>query len=63
MATSRVIVLGIAVVAAIGAGLIARNMTATPPPEIVVEQAPAAPSIRLAEVLVVTDDVRMGSEL
>jgi pilus assembly protein CpaB len=63
MAPSRVIVLGIAAVAAVGAGLVARNMTATPPPEVVVQAAPSEPAMRVAEVLVVTGDVRMGTSL
>jgi pilus assembly protein CpaB len=63
MAPSRVIVLGIAGIAAIGAGLIARNMTATPPPEVIVQHAPSQPEIGLAEVLVVNRDVTMGSSL
>lgn len=63
MAPSRVIVLGIAGIAAIGAGLVARNMTATPPPQVIVEQAPEQPSVRMAEVLVVNQDVTMGSTL
>jgi pilus assembly protein CpaB len=62
MAPSRVIVLGIAVVAAAGAGLLARNMTAAPPP-VIVEAAPSEPAIRLTDVLVVKGDVPMGSTL
>jgi pilus assembly protein CpaB len=53
--------MGIAAVAAIGAGLIARNMTATQP-AVVVEQV-AEPQIRLVDVLAVTRNVTMGSPL
>jgi pilus assembly protein CpaB len=63
MAPSRVIVLGIAAAAAIGAGLIARNMIGSPPPEVIVEQAPSQPQISLSEVLVVSRDVGMGRSL
>ncbi|MGY6709293.1 MAG: Flp pilus assembly protein CpaB [Rhizobiaceae bacterium] len=63
MAPSRVIVLGIAGIAAIGAGLIARNMTSAPAPTIVMEQAPAETEIAAEEVLVIRQDVTMGSEL
>jgi pilus assembly protein CpaB len=63
MAPSRVIVLGIAAVAAVGAGLIARNMMTPPPPEVVVEQVPSEPRIGLTEVLVVGRDVPMGRPL
>ncbi len=62
MAPSRVIVLGIAVAAAAGAGLLARNLTAPPPP-VVVEAAPQAPVIELSDVLVVRSDVPMGATL
>jgi len=61
MAPSRVIVLGIAGIAAIGAGLIARNMTA-PEPTIVME-ATSQREIASEEVLVIAQDVTMGSEL
>jgi pilus assembly protein CpaB len=63
MAPSRVIVLGIAGIAAIGAGLIARNMASPPPPEVIVEHAPSQPQISTADVLVIRRDVTMGSEL
>jgi pilus assembly protein CpaB len=58
MAASRLIILGVAVAAAGGAGYVAKNMMAAPPPEIVVEQAPA---IELTEVLVLRGDVPMGA--
>ncbi|MCG6114371.1 MAG: Flp pilus assembly protein CpaB [Mesorhizobium sp.] len=62
MAPSRVIVLGIAGIAAIGAGLIARNMTSAPAP-IVMEQAPSRSDIAADEVLVIRQDITMGSAL
>ncbi len=62
MAPSRVIVLGIAVVAAAGAGLVARNITSAPP-EVIVEHVPSEPAIRLEEVLALTRDVPMGEPL
>jgi pilus assembly protein CpaB len=58
MAASRLIILGVAVAAATGAGYIAKNMTA--PPATTVEQGPQQPSIALSEVLVVSGDVPMG---
>ena len=39
MAASRLIILGVAVAAALGAGYVAKNMVAAPPPEVVVEPA------------------------
>ncbi len=54
--------LGIAVAAAAGAGLIARNMTAAPPP-VIVEAGPTEPAIRLTDVLVVKSDIPMGATL
>ena len=53
MNTSRLIVLGVAAVAAGGAGYIAKNMVTKPPAEIVAA-APAKPSIPLTEVLVLS---------
>jgi len=63
MAPSRVIVLGIAGIAAIGAGLIARNMTSAPAPTIVMEQAPSQSNVAADEVLVISQDITMGSAL
>ena len=59
MAASRLIILGVAVAAAGGAGYVAKNMMAAPPPEVVVEQ-PQGPAIELADVLVLNGDVPMG---
>jgi len=63
MNSSRLIVLGVAVAAAVGAGYVARNMTAAPPAQIVVESGPAAPAIELQDVLILSRDVPMGSTL
>ena len=64
MAASRLIILGVAVAAAGGAGYVAKNMAAPPPqPEIAVEQGPAQPAIALSEVLVLDGDVPMGEPL
>jgi pilus assembly protein CpaB len=62
MAASRLIILGVAVAAAGGAGYIAKNMASSPPPRAV-EARPAAPAIDLTEVLVLTGDVPMGGQL
>jgi pilus assembly protein CpaB len=62
MNTSRLIVLGVAAVAAGAAGYIAKNMVAAPPPELV-SAAPVQPSIPLTEVLVLSDDVPAGQPL
>ena len=61
MAASRLIILGVAVAAAGGAGYIAKNMMVAPPPEIIVEPGPQAPAIELTDVLVLTGDVSMGA--
>lgn len=61
MNTSRLIILGVAVVAAIGAGYVARNMLTPPPPEVIVERASDEPAIKLSEVLILDADVGMGS--
>ena len=60
MAASRLIILGVAVAAAGGAGYVAKNMMAAPPPEIIVESGPQKPAIALSDVLVLSADVPMG---
>jgi pilus assembly protein CpaB len=60
MAASRLIILGVAVAAAGGAGYVAKNMTAPPPAEIIVESGEQAPALALTDVLVVSGDVPMG---
>ena len=62
MATSRMIILGVAVAAAGGAGYVAKNMVATTPPEII-ESAPQQPALNLSDVLVLDGDVPMGQPL
>lgn len=60
MPASRLIILGVAVAAAGGAGYVAKNMVAAPP-QIV--ESPQAPAIALQDVLVLSGDVPMGSQL
>ncbi|APH70388.1 Flp pilus assembly protein CpaB [Aquibium oceanicum] len=62
MNTSRLIILGVAAVAAGGAGYIAKNMTSPPPPDLVAA-APPRPAIELTEVLVLGEDVPVGQPL
>ncbi|ESW83314.1 Flp pilus assembly protein CpaB [Mesorhizobium sp. LSJC268A00] len=62
MPASRLIILGVAVAAAGGAGYVAKNMVAVPPQQVVVD-APQAPAIALQDVLVLSGDVPMGSPL
>ena len=61
MAASRLMILGVAVAAAGGAGFVAKNMAAPPPPEVIVESGPQQPQIALTDVLVLTGDVPMGA--
>lgn len=63
MAASRLIILGVAVAAAGGAGYVAKNMATPPPAEVIVDQAPAQPALALTEVLVASADVPMGATL
>ena len=63
MVTSRIIILGVAVAAAGGAGYVAKNMVATTPQEIVVESGPQQPAVNLSDVLVLDGDVPMGQPL
>ncbi len=63
MPASRLIVLGVAAVAAGGAGFVAKNMVAPPPAKVVVAPGPQAPAIPTQEVAVLTGDVAMGDPL
>ncbi len=63
MPASRLIILSVAVAAAGGAGYVAKNMVAVPPPQQIVADAPQAPAIALQDVLVLSGDVSMGSPL
>jgi pilus assembly protein CpaB len=62
MPASRLIILGVAVAAAGGAGYVAKNMVVAPPAEVVIN-APEQPSIVLQDVLVLSGDVPMGATL
>jgi len=62
MPASRLIILGVAAVAAGGAGYVAKNMVVAPPAQVVVN-APAQPAVALQDVLVLSGDVAMGSQL
>ena len=63
MAASRLIIMGVAVAAAGGAGYIAKNMATSTPPPVVVDTGPREPAIKLTEVLVLDSDVPMGAPL
>ena len=62
MPASRLIILGVAVAASGGAGYVAKNMVVAPSPRVVVD-APKQPGIALQDVLVLSGDVAMGSQL
>ena len=61
MPASRLIILGVAVAAAGGAGYVAKNMVVAPPAQVI--DAPREPAIALQDVLVLSGDVAMGSQL
>lgn len=61
MAPSRIIILGVAIATAVGAGYVARKMAT--PSQVVVDNAPREPAIRLSEVLVLDSDVAMGAPI
>ena len=63
MPASRLIILSVAVAAAGGAGYVAKNMVAAPPPQIVVDSGTQAPAVPLQDVLVLSGDVAMGNAL
>jgi len=60
MVASRIIIAGVAVAAAAGAGYVAKNMSATPAQQVVVESGPATPQISTTDVLTLSEDVPMG---
>ncbi|WP_315919209.1 Flp pilus assembly protein CpaB [Mesorhizobium sp. SP-1A] len=62
MPASRLIILGVAVAAAGGAGYVAKNMVAIPAP-VVVDSGVQKPQIALQDVLVLSGDVPMGDTL
>lgn len=63
MNTSRIMILGVAVVAALGAGYIARNLSSPAPSPEVSDKRPAAPAVKLAEVLVLSADLPVGGAI
>ncbi|GGE09614.1 Flp pilus assembly protein CpaB [Aureimonas endophytica] len=60
MNASRLAVLGVALSSAVGAGVVALNLSAREPAEPIVITAPSEPTVKLAEVLVTTRDIPMG---
>ncbi|MGB3386784.1 MAG: Flp pilus assembly protein CpaB [Pseudaminobacter sp.] len=62
MVASRLIILGVAVAAAGGAGYVAKNMAAVAPQEIATDTE-GEPAIQLADVLVLSADVPIGAPL
>ncbi len=63
MKASRLVILGVAVTSAIGAGYIAKNMMAQPAAPEVVDSGPKEPAVLTTEVLVVSEDVPIGGKL
>lgn len=63
MVASRLIILGVAVAAAGGAGYVAKNMAAVAPQEIAPHTESGEPAIQLADVLVLSGDVPIGGPL
>lgn len=61
MKSARLLILGVAVLAAGGAGYIAMNLAAPPPAPVVV--APETPQMKLEDVLVATENLGVGAEL
>lgn len=63
MNVSRLVVLGVALASAVAAGYVALQLSAQPAVEPIIVAAPAQPPAQLAEVLVTTRDVPMGTTL
>ncbi|KAB0682705.1 Flp pilus assembly protein CpaB [Aureimonas leprariae] len=61
MNVSRLVVLGAALLAAVGAGYVALQFSTPPPAEPVIITAKTEPAVKLAEVLVATRDIAMGA--
>ncbi|MBP0617154.1 Flp pilus assembly protein CpaB [Jiella mangrovi] len=62
MSLARIAVIGVATVAALGAGLLAMQLSSSKPQEpVIITAAPAQPPIRLVDVLVTKKEVPMGS--
>jgi pilus assembly protein CpaB len=62
MKTAQIAVLGLAVVAAGGAGLLAMNMTA-PQVTVQAENAPVVQQMEMEQILVASADIAMGGEI
>lgn len=63
MVASRMIIAGVAVVAAGGAGYVAKNMSAPPAQQVIVDAGPQQPAIQTTEVLVLGQDLPMGAAI
>jgi pilus assembly protein CpaB len=63
MVASRILVLGVAAVAAGGAGYVAKNLSAPPPAQIVLESGPTEPAVSLSQVLILSEDLPMGTAI
>lgn len=59
MNTSRLIILGVALTTAVGAGYVAMQMSSAPP-STVVENLPAKPAVEMTDVLIIQRDVGVG---
>ncbi len=63
MVASRMIIAGVAVIAAGGAGFVAKNMSAPPEQQVIVDAGPRQPAIAMSEVLVLSKDLPMGAAI
>ncbi|MFC5385122.1 Flp pilus assembly protein CpaB [Aquamicrobium segne] len=63
MAASRLIILGVAIAAAGGAGYVAKNIVTPPPAKVVVQPGEQAPVVKTVDVAVLTGDVPIGAPL
>ena len=63
MKAARIIVLGVAIVAAGGAAVVATNLATAPPPVEIVAAAPEIPQIPMSRVLVATSNLPVGARL
>ncbi|WP_048645341.1 Flp pilus assembly protein CpaB [Nitratireductor soli] len=63
MNKSRIVILGVAVLAALGAGYVAKNLTTSAPEQPIADAGPQKPAVDLVDVLMLGQDVPMGTEL
>lgn len=63
MKTSRVVILGVALVSAVGAGYIAKKLAAPPPTPKLVDAGPKEPALKTKDILIASATIPVGGNL